>query len=463
MVGAGRHAGLRRHTRAISLVALHIALIGQGLLGIHGDIGGHVSSRPHVRVLGDAWAAGLRWEMAWGLLGRVDLVTAVYPILAARRRLGCIEARLSSKKNQYRVRKGGREEAGNKTACEAYSPTHASAHMEKETEGSYRRGVVAYLDKVLPFRLGDEGLELGGGESIDKARLGHDKQQNLSARQDRQFVCLDAEIQMLAGLRPRIMRESEDWSDASSLRRPTPPRARAPTEATQLVEVRKQAAAAAEACSSLPEWWLQGARGESGKTAALSLCVSRDSGEGWQTQGRAEQSKAKQKTRTFFMIPAFRLEKVMWRRDLSLINLISIFRRSRPPFSSSSSSSSAAARGRLTPRPSLAVPLPTACASSSSVGDVWSCWSVMSAMMDKSCLRVATATATFFFSLIECQLPNPNPNPIVVDLYHTRALEKATSGGDTVLSVVPMDLYWIWRFFFFLKRAERDRREGEQK
>lgn len=139
MVGAGRHAGLRRHTRAISLVALHIALIGQGLLGIHGDIGGHVSSRPHVRVLGDAWAAGLRWEMAWGLLGRVDLVTAVYPILAARRRLGCIEAR---------------------------------------------------LDKVLPFRLGDEGLELGGGESIDKARLGHDKQQNLSARQDRQFVCL---------------------------------------------------------------------------------------------------------------------------------------------------------------------------------------------------------------------------------------------------------------------------------
>ncbi len=24
-------------------------------------------------------------------------------------------------------------------------------------------------------------------------------------------------------------------------------------------------------------------------------------------------------------------------------------------------------------------------------------------------------------------------------------LEKATSGGDTALSVVPMDLYWIWR------------------
>lgn len=42
---------------------------------------------------------------------------------------------------------------------------------------------------------------------------------------------------------------------------------------------------------------------------------------------------------------------------------------------------------------------------------------------------------------------NPNPNPIVVDLYHT-ALEKATSGGDTALSVVPMDLYWIWRFFW---------------
>lgn len=31
-------------------------------------------------------------------------------------------------------------------------------------------------------------------------------------------------------------------------------------------------------------------------------------------------------------------------------------------------------------------------------------------------------------------------------LYHSsKVLEKATSGGDAALSVVPMDLYWIWR------------------
>lgn len=155
--------------------------------------------------------------------------------------------------------------------------------------------------------------------------------------------------------------------------------------------------------------------------------------------------------RTFFMMPALRLEKVMWRLDLSLINLISIFRRSRPPFSSSSSSSSAAGRCRLTPRFSLfaLLPLPTECASSRSVGDVWSCWSVMSAIVregNRGCNcdgDYKTANA------------NPNPNPIVVDLYHT-ALEKATSGGDTALSVVPMDLYWIWRVFSAW--AERDRR-----
>ena len=77
---------------------------------------------------------------------------------------------------------------------------------------------------------------------------------------------------------------------------------------------------------------------------------------------------------TFFMIPAFRLEKVMWRRDLSLMNLISILRRSRLPFSSSSSSSSAGAgRWRLTPRDSGAGALPLPCDSSSSVGEFCSC------------------------------------------------------------------------------------------
>jgi len=50
--------------------------------------------------------------------------------------------------------------------------------------------------------------------------------------------------------------------------------------------------------------------------------------------------------RTFFMMPAFLFENVMWRRDLSWMNLISIFLRSRPGFESSSSSSSSPVLGR---------------------------------------------------------------------------------------------------------------------
>jgi hypothetical protein len=112
MVGAGGHARLRRHTRAVSLVALNITLVGQGLLRIHWDIWGHVASGPHVRVLRDAWTAGLGWEMARGLLGRVDLVTAVYPVLAAGRRLGCVKARLLSRKKISIEYFGMRKSAG---------------------------------------------------------------------------------------------------------------------------------------------------------------------------------------------------------------------------------------------------------------------------------------------------------------------------------------------------------------
>ena len=83
--------------------------------------------------------------------------------------------------------------------------------------------------------------------------------------------------------------------------------------------------------------------------------------------------------RTFFMMPALRLEKVMCRRDLSWMNLISIFLRSRPGLSSSSSSSSAAARARLTPRFSMPrAPLP----SSWTDGDAfWSCSVISLAMV----------------------------------------------------------------------------------
>lgn len=69
--------------------------------------------------------------------------------------------------------------------------------------------------------------------------------------------------------------------------------------------------------------------------------------------GQYASTRSTRPSRTFFMMPALRLEKVMWRRDLSVMNLISIFLRSRPALSSSSSSSSIEGRWRLIPRGSL--------------------------------------------------------------------------------------------------------------
>lgn len=49
-----------------------------------------------------------------------------------------------------------------------------------------------YLNQVLAFRLGDERLELGGGEGIDQSRFGDHEQEDLGAREDGEFVCLNA-------------------------------------------------------------------------------------------------------------------------------------------------------------------------------------------------------------------------------------------------------------------------------
>lgn len=47
-----------------------------------------------------------------------------------------------------------------------------------------------YLNQVLALSLGDERLQLGGGEGVDKAGLGDDQQEHLSAGEDRQFIGL---------------------------------------------------------------------------------------------------------------------------------------------------------------------------------------------------------------------------------------------------------------------------------
>jgi hypothetical protein len=50
----------------------------------------------------------------------------------------------------------------------------------------------AYLDQVLAFGLGDERLQLGGGEGIDQSGLGDDKEEHLGSGEDRQLVGLVA-------------------------------------------------------------------------------------------------------------------------------------------------------------------------------------------------------------------------------------------------------------------------------
>lgn len=47
-----------------------------------------------------------------------------------------------------------------------------------------------YLDEILALGLGDERLQLGGGEGVDETGLGDDKQQHLGAGEDGQLVGL---------------------------------------------------------------------------------------------------------------------------------------------------------------------------------------------------------------------------------------------------------------------------------
>lgn len=48
----------------------------------------------------------------------------------------------------------------------------------------------AHLNKVLAFWLGDQRLELWGGEGVDQTGLRDDEQQDLGTGQDGQFVSL---------------------------------------------------------------------------------------------------------------------------------------------------------------------------------------------------------------------------------------------------------------------------------
>ena len=53
------------------------------------------------------------------------------------------------------------------------------------------RETMTYLDEILAFGLGDERLELGCGEGVHETGFGDDEQQDLSAREDGELVCLE--------------------------------------------------------------------------------------------------------------------------------------------------------------------------------------------------------------------------------------------------------------------------------
>lgn len=46
------------------------------------------------------------------------------------------------------------------------------------------------MDQILAFGLGDERLELGSRESVDKTGLRNDQQENLGSGEDRKFIRL---------------------------------------------------------------------------------------------------------------------------------------------------------------------------------------------------------------------------------------------------------------------------------
>jgi hypothetical protein len=52
------------------------------------------------------------------------------------------------------------------------------------------RGVEACLNEVFPFGLGDEGLELGRGESVNESCLRDDQEEDLGAGERGKLVCL---------------------------------------------------------------------------------------------------------------------------------------------------------------------------------------------------------------------------------------------------------------------------------
>ncbi len=62
----------------------------------------------------------------------------------------------------------------------------------------------SYLNEILAFCFGDQGLKLRCGECVDEAGLRNNKQEDLRAREDGELVCLRVLDYENCGIRGRL-------------------------------------------------------------------------------------------------------------------------------------------------------------------------------------------------------------------------------------------------------------------
>lgn len=148
-----RHTLLRRHGVGALLLLLHVRLILELLLLLSSHVGclrDAVALHVILHVGGHGWSSGVR------LFWRLDGIFVLDAVAVGR--LGGVQAGLGW--------------------CQYW--------MVEDVVGLD----ASYLDEVLALGLGDERLQLGGGEGVDQSGLGDDEQEHLGAGEDGQLVCL---------------------------------------------------------------------------------------------------------------------------------------------------------------------------------------------------------------------------------------------------------------------------------
>ena len=145
----------RRWHVLVPPLLLHVT-IGERLLRVHSHVG-HVA-RGHVALRHPGPALLRRQVSVGGLLWGVDGIRVVHAVVAGRR---------------FR-----RVQASLESACQK------GDHDARDTESvPLDWGRMSYLNQVLALSLGDQRLQLWGGESVDKTGFRHNEEQDLSACQ----------------------------------------------------------------------------------------------------------------------------------------------------------------------------------------------------------------------------------------------------------------------------------------